>query len=179
MFFFVHAGLVPEKISISEFRRTIYNPGLAEINEFSWFPPANRASSVMESPGRTTWVRAQTIAALETYLSDFTATKTFSERLSFLLYCDLPITISGKDYGRGQTNPGTPQVDTVGVADPIETKTKPEADPDAYLGGAASLRVACHPFSPFSLLRSPRYLFCFLTLTSFRFFTSFPLIQLY
>lgn len=54
MFFFVHAGLVPEKISISEFRRTIYNPGLAEINEFSWFPPANRASSVMESPGRTT-----------------------------------------------------------------------------------------------------------------------------
>ncbi|KAI3664522.1 hypothetical protein L1987_89723 [Smallanthus sonchifolius] len=28
----------------------------------------------------------------------------------------------------------TPQVDTVGVADPIETKTKPEADPDAYLG---------------------------------------------
>ncbi|KAI3729906.1 hypothetical protein L6452_18578 [Arctium lappa] len=132
-------GLVPEKISISEFRRTIYNPGLAKINEFSWFPPANRASSVMESPGRTT----------------------------------------GKDYGRGQTNPGTPQVDTVGVADPIETKTKPEADPDAYLGGAASLRVACHPFSPFSLLRSPRYLFCFLTLTSFRFFTSFPLIQLY
>ncbi len=54
MFFFVHAGLVPEKISISEFRRTIYNPGLAEINELSWFPPANRASSVMESPGRTT-----------------------------------------------------------------------------------------------------------------------------
>jgi hypothetical protein len=54
MFFFVHAGLVPEKISTSEFRRTIYNPGLAEINEFSWFPPANRASSVMESPGRTT-----------------------------------------------------------------------------------------------------------------------------
>ncbi|KAI3674581.1 hypothetical protein L2E82_52145 [Cichorium intybus] len=104
-----------KQISISEFRRTIYNPGLAEINEFSWFPPANRASSVMESPGRTT----------------------------------------GKDYGRGQTNPGTPQVDTVGVADPIETKTKPEADPDAYLGGAASLRVACHPFSPFSLLRSP------------------------
>ncbi|KAI3669411.1 hypothetical protein L6452_40646 [Arctium lappa] len=132
-------GLVPEKISISEFRRTIYNPGLAEINEFSRFPPANRASSVMESLGQTT----------------------------------------GKDYGRGQTNPGTPQVDTVGVADPIETKTKPEADPDAYLGGAASLRVACHPFSPFSLLRSPRYLFCFLTLTSFRFFTSFPLIQLY
>ncbi|KAI3670754.1 hypothetical protein L2E82_53744 [Cichorium intybus] len=107
-----------KQISISEFRRTIYNPGLAEINEFSWFPPANRASSVMESPGRTT----------------------------------------GKDYGRGQTNPGTPQVDTVGVADPIETKTKPEADPDAYLGGAASLRVACHPFSPFSLLRSPRRL---------------------
>lgn len=168
-----------KQISISEFRRTIYNPGLAEINEFSWFPPANRASSVMESPGRTTWVRAQTIAALETSLSDLTATKTFSGRLSFLLYCDLPITISGKDYGRGQTNPGTPQVDTVGVADPIETKTKPEADPDAYLGGAASLRVACHPFSPFSLLRSPRYLFCFLTLTSFRFFTSFPLIQLY
>ncbi|KAI3776180.1 hypothetical protein L1987_45951 [Smallanthus sonchifolius] len=29
---------------------------------------------------------------------------------------------------------GTPQVDTVGVADPIETKTKPEVDPDAYLG---------------------------------------------
>lgn len=65
-----------------------------------------------------------------------------NERLSFLLYCGLPITISGKDYGRGQTNPGTSQVDTVGAADPIETKTKPEADPDAYLGGAASLRVA-------------------------------------
>lgn len=36
-----------KQISISEFRRTIYNPGLAEMNEFSWFPPANRASSVM------------------------------------------------------------------------------------------------------------------------------------
>lgn len=36
-----------KQISISEFRRTIYNPGLAEINELSWFPPANRASSVM------------------------------------------------------------------------------------------------------------------------------------
>lgn len=36
-----------KQISISEFRRTIYNPGLAEINEFSWFPAANRASSVM------------------------------------------------------------------------------------------------------------------------------------
>lgn len=78
-------------------------------------------------------MRAQTIAA---------ATKTFSERLSFLLDCGLPITISGKGYGRGQTNPGTSQVDTVGVADPIERKTKPEADPDAYLGGTASLRVA-------------------------------------
>ena len=43
---------------------------------------ANRASSVIESPGRTTWVRAQTIAALETSLSTLTATKTFSERLS-------------------------------------------------------------------------------------------------
>ncbi|KAI3667059.1 hypothetical protein L6452_42101 [Arctium lappa] len=37
-------GLVPEKISISEFRHTIYKSGLAEINEFSWFPSANRAS---------------------------------------------------------------------------------------------------------------------------------------
>lgn len=79
-------------------------------------------------------MRAQTIAALETSLS--AATKTFSERLSFLLYCGLPITISGKGYGRGQTNPGASQVDTVGAADPIERKTKPEADPDAYLGGA-------------------------------------------
>lgn len=87
-------------------------------------------------------MRAQTIAALETSLSTFTATKTFSERLSFLLYCGLPITISGKGYGRGQTNPGTSQVDTVGAADPIKTKTNPEADPDAYLGGTASLRVA-------------------------------------
>jgi len=78
-------------------------------------------------------VKAQTIAA---------ATKTFSERLSFLFLLYLPITISGKGYGRGQTNSGTSQVDTVGVADPIEKKTKPEADPDAYLGGAASLRVA-------------------------------------
>ncbi|KAI3666431.1 hypothetical protein L1987_89050 [Smallanthus sonchifolius] len=85
MFFFVHAGLVPEKqISISEFRRTIYNPGLAEMNELSWFPPANRASSVMES--------------------------------------------SGAD------DVSTPQVDTVGVADPIETKTKARGRSDAYLG---------------------------------------------
>lgn len=81
-------------------------------------------------------MRAQTIAALETSLSALTATKTFSERLSFLLSCGLPITISGKGYGRGQTNPGASQVDTVGAADPIERKTKPEADPDAYLGGA-------------------------------------------
>ena len=80
--------------------------------------------------------------SLETSLSALTATKTFSERLSFLLYCGLPITISGKGYGRGQTNPGTSQVDTVGAAYPIERKKKPRADPDAYLGGAASLRVA-------------------------------------
>lgn len=60
--------------------------------------------------------------------------KTFSERLSFLLYCGLPITISGKGYGRGQTNPGISQIDTVGAADPIETKKKPEADQNAYLG---------------------------------------------
>lgn len=131
-----------ENISIREFRRTIDNRGLAEINELSRLPPSNRASSVMESPGRTTWVRVQTIAVLETSLSALTATKTFSERLSFLLYCGLPITISGKDYGRGQTNPGTSQVDTVGAAYPIERKKKPRADPDAYLGGAASLRVA-------------------------------------
>lgn len=42
-----------------------------------------------------------------------------------MLYCGLPITISGKDYVKGQTNPGTSQVDRVGAADPIETKTKP------------------------------------------------------
>lgn len=71
-----------KQISISKFRRTIYNPGLAEINELPRLPPANRASSVMESPGRTTWVRTQTIAVLETSLS--AATKTFFERLSFL-----------------------------------------------------------------------------------------------
>lgn len=79
-------------------------------------------------------MRTQTIAGLETSLSALTATKTFSERLSFLLYCGLPITISGKGYGRGQTNPGISQIDRVGAADPIETKTKPEADPDALLG---------------------------------------------
>ncbi|KAL2493845.1 hypothetical protein Fot_37602 [Forsythia ovata] len=85
-----------KQLSISEFRRTIYNPGLAEINELPRLPPTNRASSIMESPGRTT----------------------------------------GKGYGRGQTNPGASQVDTVGAADPIKRKTKPEVDPDAYPGGA-------------------------------------------
>lgn len=79
-------------------------------------------------------MRTQTIAVLETSLSALTAMKTFSERLSFLLYCGLPITISGKGYGRGQTNPGISQIDTVGAADPIERKKKPEADQNAYLG---------------------------------------------
>jgi hypothetical protein len=44
-----------KQISISEFRRTIYNPGLAEMNEFSWFPGEQRngvpgADDVSESP---------------------------------------------------------------------------------------------------------------------------------
>ncbi|GMH06251.1 hypothetical protein Nepgr_008091 [Nepenthes gracilis] len=73
----------------------------------------------------------------------FNGDENLPERLSFLLYCALlPITISRNDYERGQTNPGTSKVIRFGAADRIETKTKPEADPDVYLGGTASPQVA-------------------------------------
>ncbi|GMH16358.1 hypothetical protein Nepgr_018199 [Nepenthes gracilis] len=43
--------------------------------------------------------------------------------------------VGGKPYMKVRLDrafPGTSKVDRVGAADPIETKTKPEADPDAY-----------------------------------------------
>jgi hypothetical protein len=142
------------------------------------------ASSVMESPGRRTWVRVQTIALLETSLS---ATKTFSDGLSFLflrwaawlspmgfpfsfsdglsflLYCGLPITISGNARQaatlaahkpwRITEEANTSQVDTVGAAYSIERKKKPRADPDAYLSGAASREAIPFVRDPDSYLR--------------------------
>ncbi|GKB42029.1 F-box associated domain containing protein [Tanacetum coccineum] len=73
-------------------------------------------------------------------------TKGYPGGFPFLFYCNLP----GKNYRRGQTNPGTPQVYTLGVADPIN-KEKARGRSRCVPRRAILIpliRLAWHPFSP-------------------------------